>query len=716
MTLYRLANDQVTLEFDPASGVILACRHAGLDIDLIHEPRLAQNWRLLVRLPGGCAYLTAAGQTLVGCAIEGERAVLEWRALVSPEGQLNLSVRQVVTLRDDTLTFNVEVDNQSGCVVEEVYPVCLGGLANWEEQDDWRLCLPGLVWGGDEFAFYREFPGSYIGMDRPIFAYSYPGTSVDFWQQNLSMAWASLYHPRARKGVYFGNHNPDVAFSAFWGELTPCGINASPRGRAGPLLWPHPSQANGEVPIGAALGWMYLALAETGQRYSSPPVMVHFHTGTWREAARFYRGWFEQHVRPVTARRDGLAAWDAWQVTYLATPQGRVRYRFTDLPELAAHAKAAGVPAMMIGGWHAGGLDANYPRFAEPNPRLGTAAELGEGIRACRADGVEVILWANANQVSIDTDWYRDELHRYTIRNPAGQPHPAVGYGFDSLLSMMGYTVPRMVSGNLAHPELRAILDREWDRVRDFGPSAVLVDKVICGEPYHLDFNPAAPGRTESSAHRALIEAIGGLAERLPNETPLGLETTWDRMMPFAEATYTRYFGQEHIQIQETVFPEVKPTACINGDLDFSLVNKALRCGHIMAFEPRYLQAGTMADLPHLSGYVRQVLALRRQLQDNLWWASVVEPDFAALEHSGAIKVGAFRSWNPQPASGSPVALVAHHFYRNVEPVRITFLDPRYTNAAVYRPGAEPELVELPVSTSIAPDEVLVIVPLASKS
>lgn len=714
MNNYQLANAEVTLEFDPGSGAIMRCGHAGLGLELIREPRLAENWRLLVKLPSGNTYLKAAGQALAACTIENGRALLEWRGLESPEGRLPITVRQAVELQGGTLTFRLEVDNDSEHAVEEVYPACVGGLANWEEQDDWNLCLPSLIWGGEEFAFYRDFPGSYLGMEKPVFAYSYPGTSVDFWQQNLSMAWASLYHKGQRLAVYFGNHNPEVAFSAFWGELSPCGSYANPRGRGGPQVWPHPSQAQDDPPIGAALGWVYFPFLAPGGRYQSPPVVIHFHQGIWRDSARYYRGWFEQNVSPVAPSREGVGAWDAWQITYLVTPHGRVRYRFTDLPEIAAHAKEAGIPAVMIGGWHAGGLDANYPSFADPNPRLGTRAELAAAVKACREAGVEVILWANANQISVDTDWYREELHQYAIQNSFGQPHPAVGYGFDSLLNMMGYTVHRMVAGNLAHPKFREILKQEWEKVEALQPSAILIDKIICGEPYHLDFNPAAPGRTESSAHRALLEAVGAFAAGLPERMTLGLETAWDRMLPFGHATYTRYFGQEHIPVQETVFPEIKPTCCINGDFDFGLVNKCLRYGHIIALEARYLKAGTAADLPHLKPYLREVLALRHRLMDNLWWADLVEPDFARVEHSGVVKVGAFRSWSEAPSSGSPLALVLNHFSRQAEPVTITFTDPRYGAAVLHRPGAEPERVTLPVSTTIPQDRLLVVLPLES--
>jgi hypothetical protein len=709
---FQLANGEVTLEFSAETGAILSCRHSGLGLELIREPRLAENWRLLVKLPTGNLYLKTAGQRLTACTIENGQASLEWLGLDSPDGRLPITVRQHVELQGSTLSFRLEVENDSDSAIEEVYPALLGGMANWEEPDDWYLCVPGLAWGGDEFAFYREFPGSYIGMEKPVFAYTYPGTSVDFWQQNLSMSWASLYHKRQKKAVYFGNHNPEVAMSAFWGEINPCGSYANPRGRWGPQAWPHPSQTEADVPIGAAVGWMFFAFLAAGGRYQSPPVVVRFHEGDWSDSAAYFRAWFNREVSPVQRRKEGIASWDAWQISYLAMPDGRIRYRFTDLPEIASHAKAAGMPAIMIGGWHFGGLDTNYPRLSEPNARLGTPEELAEGIRACRELGVEVILWTNANQMSVDTDWYRDELHKFAIQNPYGQAQPAVGYGFDSLLNMLGYTVHRMVAGNLAHPEFRSLISSEWHKVAQYGPSAMLIDKVISGEPYHLDFNRNAPGRIESSAHRALIDTIGEFAGSLPPGMTLGLETAWDRMMPHAQVTYTRYFGQDHIPVQEIVFPEVKPTCCILGDFDYGLVNNCLRFGHIIATEARYLMAGTVEDLPHLKHYIREALRLRHGLMDNLWWADFVLPSFARIEHGGAVKVGAFRSWNEQPESGSRLALVLHHFNRGDEPVRITFADPSYRSAVLHRPFAEPERVSLPVSASVPQDRVLIVLPM----
>ena len=711
MDNHVLSNANVTVEFEPVHGAVVRCANQGLGVDLVAEQRLAENWRLMVKMPAGITYLHATGQALTSCTIDGNRAVLEWEQVDAPDETLAITVRQQIELDGNTLTTQLEVHNDTDYAIEEIYPLTIGGLANWDAQDDWYLCWPGLIWGGQEFAFYRDFPGSYIGPSLPTFAYSYPGTSVDYWQQNLSMSWATLYNKRTGQAVYFGNHNPEVAFSAFWGELSPCASYANPPGRSGPQVWPHPSQADDDVAIGAAVGWMFFPFLSGHDTYTSPPVVLHFHAGGWWESARYYRRWFNDTVARMEFDEGGMAQWDAWQATFMDTPEGRVRYRFEDLPQFAAEAKEAGIHVIQISGWHAGGIDSNYPSFAEPEPRLGTREEFAAAIKACQDMGVTVLIWTNANQMNLETDWYRDELHKYAIQNPHGHPQMPLGYGFDSLLHLMGYTVPRMVAGNLAHPEFRQIIMDEWEKAHALGAQAFLIDKIISGEPYHLDFNPDAPGRIESNAHQSLLAAVGAFSERLKADgIPLALETAWDRMMPFGTALYNRYFGQDHIPVQEVIFPEIKPTCCLTGDFDFGLVNKCLRFGHIIVIEG-INQAGSIADFPHLQPYVKEAIRLRHELADNIWRSSVVEQTLAAIDHDGSVYVGAHESWRQKPASGARHALVLHHYEREPQQVGIAFNDAQYSHAILYRPFAAPETVALPLQTTIPPDRVLIVLP-----
>jgi hypothetical protein len=712
--LHTLERAGVRVEVDASDSRILRLGHEQLAIELVSEPRLAESWRLLVHLPGGFTTVRGVdqGPPRAEPSADGAELTMHWDRLATVDGEVEIAVRQVLRIDDDdTLTVRLELDNDSGLLVEEAYPLCIGGMANWEEQDEWRMLVPGLIWGGEEWDFYREFRGSYLGFRRSTFAFAYPGASVDYWQKNLSMPWASLYHAERRVGVYLANHNPEVELSAFWGELVPQPDFASPKGRSH-LIWPHPSRATVDISIGVTVGWAFFPFLETGF-YVSPPVVVRFHRGTWYEAARHYRAWFEEHVEHVAERRDGLAAHDAWQNTYLETPGGRIRYRFEDLPQIARDALDAEIDVVMIAGYHEGGLDTSYPRFATPSHRLGTAEELERGIAACRELGVDVLLFGNANQISVDAPDYEEGLARFANLRPDGLPHLPLGFGFDRLLSFMGFTVPRMVSANLAHPEFRDMLVGEWERVVDLGPTGIQIDKLISGEPFNVDFNPAVPGHPMSSSHRSLITAVRDFHHDMQQRDPapwIALETGWDRLLPYGEVTYCRFFGQDHVPVQEVTFPEVKATCCVCGQFDHGLVNNCLRYGHVLALEGDYLW-GTAADVPAIVPYIREVLRLRRGLQQNLWWASIVEPAFATVEADGEIRVGAFEAWDERPATGTRHALVLHHFDAASMAVRVG-LEAPYGRASIYRPFAEPEVLTAPFEVVVARDQAVVVLAL----
>lgn len=714
-TIHRVDNGRVHVEASAVTGCVVALGHAGLGVELVADRRLADSWRLMVRMPDGITHVRAGDQTAPRVEVDSDAAsmTLAWDSLATPDGEIAIAVRQTLALDGDAMTARLRIDNRSGHRVEELYALCIGGMADWERQDAWRMLVPGMIFGGEQWDFYKEFPGTYLGFRKSVWAYAYPGASVDYWQQNLSMPWASLWDEERRVGVYFGNHNPDVEFSVFWGELSPSADYASPKGRSH-LLWPHPDRTSADVAIGATLGWAFFPLLDDGV-YESPPVVVNFHEGAWREAAHFYRRWFEREVAAVPEpRRDGLIQHDAWQNTYLEMPDGRIRYRFEDLPKIARDALDADVNAIMIAGYHEGGLDTSYPDFAVPSRRLGTKEDLERGIAECQQMGVDVIMWGNANQISLDAAEY-ERWKRFANLRPDGNPHLPLGWGFDSLLGLMGVTKPFMVSGNMAHTEFRETVVGGWREMATWGAKAIQIDKLICGEPYNMDFNPEAPGHPMSGAYRGLLAGLDELHQALaeqPTPTWVALESAWDRAMPYGEALYCRFFGQDHIPVQEVTFPELKATCTVCGEFDYGLVNKSIRYGHIIALEGSLLW-GTSADIPSIVPYVREVLRLRRALAQNLWWATVVEPDFARVDAEKGLRVGGFEAWDEETDTGTRHAMVLHHYEPKALTAGITWQGP-YNGAVVHRPFAQPERVRGAVDLQIDRDEVVIVLPTTS--
>jgi hypothetical protein len=90
------------------------------------------------------------------------------------------------------------------------------------------------------------------------------------------------------------------------------------------------------------------------------------------------------------------------------------------MPQLARDALAYGIRVLQIDGWDVGGIDRDYPQYT-PDPRLGTWTELQAALVECAALGVEVLLFSNLQWVNLETDWYQNELHQYTVRDPLGR-------------------------------------------------------------------------------------------------------------------------------------------------------------------------------------------------------------------------------------------------------------------------------------------------------
>jgi hypothetical protein len=99
-------------------------------------------------------------------------------------------------------------------------------------------------------------------------------------------------------------------------------------------------------------------------------------------------------------------------------------------------------------------------------------------------------------------------------------------------------------------------------------------------------------------------------------------------------------------------------------------------------------------------------------LRDNLWLSRVVEPAFARVQPDEQVRIGALQSWVDRPTSGTPHALVLHHFNAEAQTVDVELLGP-YRRAIVHRPFVEPEDVGSRFSLEIPRDGLAIVLPFA---
>lgn len=691
--MISVGTDQARVELDPEHGCILSLRSPRRGIELVGERRLARNFALLVPLPGLRAHYVWGHQQQLTCVEGGDggqRARLVWQGLQSAQGRFDIGLTLDITVSGPEIAFHWTLENRSGFTVEELRGPVIGGLYQPEERDDWRLHWPDNRGMGQEWLFYRQFPGSYLGPADPVWATSYPGS--------MSMPWIDLYSRKRGAGIYFGVHRGEPRRAAMVAEITP-GTNYAARGQ----VWPSAERIG--VPVAASLGWSTFAFAQPHSTFDNGDVVLAFHDGDWSAAADRFRAWYDQAL--PAPRTDGwLRAADAWQSTIISYPEDTIGYRFADLPRMARIARDHGISVLQIDGWDIGGIDRGYPQYT-PDPRLGTGEELRAAIAACRELGVRVMLFSNLQWVNLETSWWADELHRYAICDPFGNRHNGSGWEYGTILGLQGEAVPRMVPANPAHPRFAEIIVDQLLNTARLGAPATQIDKLV--NPAQVDYHPdlaARRGVSQQEAIVAVLERFAAQARAMVPEFDIASESHWDRMVPFMSATYSRFFGQSHIPDFAHTFPEVRQSCCVTGPSDFNLVNNCLRYGHIVNIEGRCLH-GTAEDMPVTARYTAAALELRRSLRHVLWDGrmQLASVPGTRIDHDGVLD-GRFVS-----ADGGTTAVVLNHWEDAAKRVSVREIGGRDGGeVTVHSVGAAPRRTSLPAELTVEPDQVLVVV------
>jgi len=685
-----VGNGKVRLEIEPEHGRIISLRHSGLDIELIGEPRLAENFRILLPLPGRRGhYIRGAAQRLADAQVTGDSCRLIWRGLSSEHGWFDIEITQSIRLDGDDVIVQTEAVNRCPHEIEEVSSVVLAGLANTAERDDWRIHYAGGGGQGQEWDIYDTFPGSYLGPAKPVWAAMYP--------TGMSMPWAEIYHAKADKGFYFGNHDPQARHSVLWAEFTPCTTHGGPKGSG--QYWPDPADLDGE-PSGLSLAWVSLPFLAPGHSWAGPPVTIHFHRGGWWEAARHFRAWSDT-LRPIDKAGNWLAEEDAWQSTIISYPDGTVRYRFSDLPKMAMEARDAGINVLQIDGWDIGGIDRDYPQYT-PDPRLGTWEELVSAVAECQGLGVKVMLFTNLQWVNVETDWYERELHRYVVRDPDGHIRGGMGWEYNTTLGLLGQTVKRMVMVNPGRPEFKRVILDQLQNVARLGAAGTQIDKF--GALGDVDFSADNPLPRGDGVPAGTLAALAEFYQQARQELPgfcIASEAHWDRIVPYVDASYSRFFTNDHLPTFGVAFPEYRQSCCITGDYDYGLVNNCLRYGHIINVEAECLH-GTAADAPHLSAYVAEALRLRRSLKHRIWHSRLADPGRETVRGPEGLRV------SRHIGRGGEETFVLNHF----EPQPMTAEVAPFggsRRATLYQPFEEPAGVALPATVTVPAKRFVIV-------
>lgn len=688
-----------TLRLSENNGDLIGLRWKNPELEVIAEPRLGENFRILLPQKGYEAnYFNSRDQRVSRIESIPDGVLCTYDALHNDRETLPVKVRYRIEAIGGQLHFSIAVDNPTDRKLAEVMYGIIGGQKGIGDRLDTQSMVPGSNDNISPVLFTRFRPGFFggggnFGIPYDAMTYSYPGA--------MSMGWIDIYNSKAGIGYYYANQDPDTRLMLLDVELRPFAKGAEIKDN-----WPAPSELPAGEPIGLTMGWVNLPFLSNGT-FTSGPVALEVHKGDWHQASGIYRAWFDRYF---TVRRtpSWLRKENAWQSIILSNGEDVVAHRFNELPKLAADAKKYGITTFEILGWDIGGIDRGYPQY-QPDPRLGSTAEFRKALAEMRAMGVHPLLFTNIDVADTATPLFQDKLKQYAVEGRWAPDWITLGWGEGTISARAGLTPPNMTLVSPSHPEFRKLeMDQYLQLVRD-GADGFQIDKSNGSNM--IDFNKQLPVSPDKSLFTGIMETFKELLPAARAISPgfsLAGEVWSDRALPYIDVSYMR-MGTIDMgsPVLKYTFPEWTATIFGTTPGDYNEINNGMRYGLVWDMAPRHYNESVDEPLTRpLSQYVSELIRIRKQYADLLFLGRFNDT-MGATVHGGAnVRYSVFK---PLQAGKSGEACVVVNFDATPQTVDVS-LDGFSGNVKVATPFHADRIATLPVQLTIPPHQLAVVV------
>jgi Domain of unknown function (DUF6259) len=688
-----------TLRLSEKNGDLIGVHWKHPDLDVIGEPRLGENFRILIPQKGYEAnYFNSREQHVSSIEAIPGGVLCTYEELRNDRETLPVKVRYRIEAVDGQIHLSIAVNNPTDRKLAEVMYGMIGGQKGIGDRLDTRSMVPG---GNDNLSpvlFTRFRPGFFggggnFGTPFDAMTFSYPGA--------MSMGWVDIYNAKAGIGYYYANQDPDTRLMLLDVELRPYATGGEIEDN-----WPAPSELPAGEPIGLTMGWVNMPYLTNGT-FTAGPVALEVHEGDWHAASKIYRSWFDRHFA-VRRPPDWLRKENAWQSIILSNGEDVVWHRFSELPQLAADAKKYGITTFEILGWDIGGIDRGYPQY-EPDPRLGTPEEFRSALAAMRAMGVHPLIFTNVDVADTATPLFQNKLKQYAVDGLWAPDWTLFGWGEGTISARAGLTPSKMALVSPSHSEFRELeMDQYLPLVRD-GADGFQIDKSNGSSM--LDFNPQLTVPPDKSLVPGILETFKELLSKARAIDPgfsLAGEVWFDRSMPFVDVSYMR---MGNIDMGSTVlkytFPEWTATIFATTPGDYNEMNNGMRYGLVWDVAPRHYTASADELLTRpLARYVSELIRIRKEYADLLFLGRFNDT-MGATVHGGAnVRYSVFK---PLEAGKSGEACVVVNFDTVPQTVDVS-LDGLSGNVKVAMPFHADQTETLPVRITIPPHRLAVVV------
>jgi hypothetical protein len=688
-----------TLRLDAHSCDLVGVHWKDPELDVIAEPKLGENFRVLLPEPGYEAdYFNSRDQKVSRIESTSDGATCYYDSLRNERETVPLRVQYKIRAVGKQIQFSINVENPTERKLAEVFYGIIGGQQGIDDRRDTQAMAPAGTNNLLPKPFTHFQGGSYgggnLGIRYDAVGFTYPG--------NLAMGWLDVFNRKIGLGYYYGDQDADTRLSALYFEMRPFTKSAVVADN-----WPSRSEVPRDQPIGLTMGWVNFPYVSNGN-FTAGPIALEVHAGDWHAASAIYRLWFDQHFtikRPLSWLRQQMA----WQSIIISNPEDVVIDRFNELPKLAADAKKYGITTFEILGWDIGGIDRGYPQY-QPDPRLGTVEEFRKALTDIRAMGVHPLLFSNVQVADTATSLFHSELSRYAVDGRWAPDWHLMGWGEGTIGARMGLARSNMALVSPAHPEFRKLLmDQYLQLVRD-GAEGFQLDKTTATG--FLDFNSLLTVSPDKSLFPGVIATFQELIEKARALNPdfsLASEMWTDRALPYVDVSYMR---MGDIDMGSTAlrytFPEWTSTIFGESPGDFNPMNNGMRYGLVWALAPRHYNDSVDEPLTRpLARYVKELIRIRKEYEDLLFNGRFNDTLGATVTGGADIRYSVFE---PLQTGKEDRAAVLVNFGEKEETAALSFPGLDGHDVKISAPFEPDRSAVLPVRLTIPPNRCMVVV------
>ena len=595
-----LENQHYKIVVEKKNGAMSSFLVKQNNADLIKEKRLMANFRINLQLEDDLSnYIDGMQQHAKSVTLSDNTITATFSGMSNEKGNYPIDLAYYIKLKDDYVSFDAKLTNNDPNPIAEFWFPRIGGWKDFGSRDA-KLAVPGYDRDcKNSIPLFKKFPGMrFFGAEAAEYTTHYPG---------MVMPWWNIYDEKSNTGLYLGYQDPIFRFSTWQTYVSP---NTTSENEGAFLT---EEQAAGQ-PVGLTFSHVFYPFIHSGETFDTGEFIVRAHEGDWHGGAQFYRKWFMAHF-PFDNSNSWLRKKSAWFSSILAQPEDKIIADYETYNQWTKDAKKYGIDTYELIGWDSGGLERDYPIY-KPSDELGGRAGFKSLLADIKDRGEDCLVFVNYNILDQNTDWYKNELHKYMAQDQFGKQNIRIGWGQSTLLARQKLSVRYHVRSSLV-PGIEKILHDQFVQLVKDGAQALQIDKLVSG--FSLDFNPLNTAKPDVALCEGLVQSIDRLNQKCLEIDPdfrMASEVGLDRLVPYFDVGYRNSFKYQ-VSPLRYVFPEWTSCQHIIAPRDFRGINGAAVTGSVICVEPETYQGSLDQPLYHdIAEYIQEVERIRKELTD----------------------------------------------------------------------------------------------------